>query len=106
MISLPPNFIDNLIANAGGVMTDLMPFALLLFGVPLGIWIVEGIIDWATRAEERKIGRAISGTLGNKEELTAEEWKEVYRQKGRGYKEWIGGTKMTESEFLEYNKRL
>lgn len=106
LISLPDNFINNLITNAGGIMTDLMPFFLLFVGVPLAIFILEGIVDWATHGEERKIGRAITGTLGENEELTAEEWKEVYRQKGREYKQWTGGTKMTETEFLEYNKRL
>lgn len=106
LISLPNNFIDNLITNAGGIMTDLMPFFLLFAGVPLALFILEGIMEWASHSEERKISRAIGGTLKDSEELTAEEWKEVYRQKGRGYKEWVGGTKMTEAEFLEYNKRL
>jgi hypothetical protein len=101
MITLPTDFIQNIIINAGGIMKDAMPLALLLIGVPIALWIIEGIVDYASHSEERKIGRALSGRLGENEELSVDEWKEVYRNKGREYSGWVKSTKITEQEFLK-----
>jgi hypothetical protein len=46
MITLPNNFINDLIGIMGNVFSDLMPLILLIIGLCLSIWIIESF--WGT----------------------------------------------------------
>jgi hypothetical protein len=40
MITLPANFIDNLIATMGGTISDVLPIFLFVAGIFLASWII------------------------------------------------------------------
>jgi hypothetical protein len=45
MITLPANFIDNLISTMGGTISDVLPIFLFVAGIFLASWII-GNIAW------------------------------------------------------------
>jgi len=109
MFSITQDQLNSIISNIGDAIASLMPLTLLLLGIFIGVYILEMLVISLSPAEreEREIIRAIEGKLKPSDTLSLDEWKEVYRRKGRKYREWIGETEITEREFLEkYNKRF
>lgn len=101
--------LNDIISNIGDAIASLMPLILLLLGIFIGVYILEMLVISLNPAEreEREIIKAMEGRLKPSDTLTLDEWKEVYRRKGREYRDWIGETEITEREFLEkYNKRF
>jgi hypothetical protein len=47
MITLPTNFIDNLISTMGETITDVLPLVLFIAAILLAIWIISSIA-WNT----------------------------------------------------------
>jgi hypothetical protein len=45
MISLPVNFVDNLITTMGGTFTDCLPLVLFIGGITLAVFIFGGILN-------------------------------------------------------------
>lgn len=45
MITLPANAIQDVLNVVNGIITDLMPFAILIFGIIMGIFMITSIIE-------------------------------------------------------------
>jgi len=50
MITLPTNFITDLVSTMGGVMADIMPLVLLIVGILLACYVLRNIFwSWVDR---------------------------------------------------------
>jgi hypothetical protein len=45
MITLPANFIDNLISTMSGTFSDCLPLVLFIGGITIAVFIVGGIFN-------------------------------------------------------------
>lgn len=54
MITLPTNFVTGILTTIGGVLEDIMPLIVLVFGIYLGFFVIEAIIGLVARVKEEK----------------------------------------------------
>jgi hypothetical protein len=45
MITLPANAISDILNVVNGIITDIMPFAVLIFGAVMGIFLITGLVE-------------------------------------------------------------
>jgi hypothetical protein len=44
MITLPSNAIETILANINAIITDIMPFAIIIIGIMMGLFMIQQII--------------------------------------------------------------
>jgi len=77
-ITLPETAISDILANVSGIFSDLTPLILLLFGIPIGFWILKWVINIFS-------GNAQAKDWYEHDPLLNEADKNYYRRKRYGY---------------------
>jgi hypothetical protein len=74
IITLPEDFGTGFLAYAGTLFTDLLPFILIIIGLPLAFWIVNKVLSLTNRPAWSKREREIFGGKSKEEKFKKDDW--------------------------------